>query len=324
MIKMTESSTDDIHMPKHLATLTPKFREWVLILNDGTHAKVLSTHLYTVIQPFWTTDWIFKILDIEREVGHAICGWPTSKGTPCKCHPIPEDKIENIKMIGKCGRHSRPEISKSNDYYNDHSIEELKFNDIDIIQLPSYKMLMSMAENLLPTCTDCDFRFKCNERDKDYDRCVIQKKQFEKFMTGIIKENRLVEISDQILAFTLVTAFMDFIKTLRFEANRGLSDTIDNGMMGLRIQLNRLIQQNMRTLAIDRKTRLFIKKDGKLESSNLDFAKLIAESDIHEVTKKTRPMTVTSVKSIPRTFQGVDGDLIIDQEIDASSNEEEQ
>lgn len=305
-------------VPTHLAPLKPKLRDLVLTLSDGSRAEVLSTELYTVIQTFWSVDWIYKVYDAEREVGRAICGWPTHDSKPCKNNPVPEERIENVQVVGKCGLHSKPSALAED---NDMHIKEVSFDSYgEVTELPAYKTLMSIAEDLLPTCTDCDFRFKCKDRDKELDRCAVQRRIFEKFMVGILRENKLVDITDQMLAFTLVTAFIDYIKTLQYEAYTGLSDTVSGGWMGLRLQLNRVIQRNMRTLGVDRKTKLFVKRDGHRVASETDIARLLADSDMREITAESRSMTVTSVKAVKpivnRTFQGVDGELIEDREVD--------
>ena len=160
------------------------------------------------------------------------------------------------------------------------------------------------------------------KRDEETNRCTVQRGLFEKFMVAIIQENRLVDITDQILAFTLVTSFIDYIKTLQYEAYSGLSDTVSGGWLNMRNQLNRLIQQNMRALAVDRKTKLFYKEGGQRITTDKDLSLLLTDPDAREYTAETRSMSVTSVKRIhtPKTFTGVDGEQIIDQEVDLDND----
>ena len=277
--------------PKHLTPFNPKLRDLVLTLSDGSKAKVLSTELYTVIQTFWSVDWVYKVYEAELEVGRAICGWPTHEGKPCKNSPVPEEKIDNLEVVGKCGLHSKPQ---SVEEVEDMHIKDISFESYgEITELPSYKLLMSIAEDLLPTCTDCDFRFKCKKRDEETNRCTVQRGLFEKFMVAIIQENRLVDITDQILAFTLVTSFIDYIKTLQYEAYSGLSDTVSGGWLNMRNQLNRLIQQNMRALAVDRKTKLFYKEGGQRITTDKDISLLLTDPEnrfpILDISRFNRP-----------------------------------
>ena len=57
------------------------------------------------IDKSWSEDYIKKVEELEKQLGHSICGYPTEDGTPCTRWPS--------SVLGRCLKHADPDtISK--------------------------------------------------------------------------------------------------------------------------------------------------------------------------------------------------------------------
>lgn len=304
---MTESKPPD--------PLKYNLRDSSVTTSDGEEHPVLVTDHWTIINPKWSYDWVRKVIAAERTVGHAICGWETAGGTPCRNHPIPDEKIENIKMVGRCGLHSKPPPPADPAKY-----------DITVIDKP---MLLSrhnptsitlrrMADDIFTRCDKCTYRYKCDKADGS-EPCVDEIELFDELMPRIDNEYGLDSVVDQVSALTLVVSIIDYIKTLKYERFKGREDAKDTGELGQRMQLVRLIHQIMKSLAIDRKTRIILRRGDHTYMPQKTLSQLLAdtETDI-EIRSEIKSMTVKASKpmSMGKTILGIDGKPIIDAEVD--------
>lgn len=305
---MTESS-------KSTDPLKYNLRDWSVTTSDGEEHPVLVTDHWTIINPKWSYDWVRKVIAAERTVGHAICGWETAGGTPCRNHPIPDEKIENIKMVGRCGLHSKPPPPADPAKY-----------DITVIDKPmplsghnpTSITLRRMADDIFTRCDKCTYQYKCDKANGS-EPCVDEIELFDELMPRIDSEYGLDNVVDQVSALTLVVSIIDYIKTLKYERFKGREDAKDTGELGQRMQLVRLIHQIMKSLAIDRKTRIILRRGDHTYMPQKTLSQLLAdtETDI-EIRSEIKSMTVKASKpmSVGKTILGIDGKPIIDAEVD--------
>lgn len=305
---MTESS-------KPTDPLKYNLRDWSVTTSDGEEHPVLVTDHWTIINPKWSYDWVRKVIAAERTVGHAICGWETAGGTPCRNHPIPDEKIENIKMVGRCGLHSKPPPPADPAKY-----------DITVIDKPmplsghnpTSITLRRMADDIFTRCDKCTYQYKCDKANGS-EPCVDEIELFDELMPRIDSEYGLDNVVDQVSALTLVVSIIDYIKTLKYERFKGREDAKDTGELGQRMQLVRLIHQIMKSLAIDRKTRIILRRGDHTYMPQKTLSQLLAdtETDI-EIRSEIKSMTVKASKpmSVGKTILGIDGKPIIDAEVD--------
>lgn len=290
-------------------------RDWSVTTSDGEEHPVLVTDHWTIINPKWSYDWVRKVIAAERTVDHAICGWETAGGTPCRNHPIPDEKIENIKMVGRCGLHSKPP-----------KLAEPPRYDIKVIDKPmplsasnpTSITLRRIADDIFTRCNKCTYLYKCDKANGT-EQCVDEVKLFDELMPRIDSEYGLDSVIDQVSALTLVVSIIDYIKTLKYERFKGREDAKDTGELGQRMQLVRVIHQIMKSLAIDRKTRIVLRKGDHTYLPQKTLSQLLADTDTDiELRSEVKSMTVKSSKSMSRgkTVLGIDGKPIIDIEVD--------
>jgi len=298
--------------------LRHKLREWEVTDSEGNKIKVLMTDHWTVVPLSWSASWLVDVWAAEKEVSHAICGYPTSSNTPCKNHPINESNITNVTMVGKCGLHAGP-ITKEEP--EEMQVKEIvPVVDAGLPAVPAFKTFSDIAMQIYTRCPNCEFRFKCKENGENDGVCIKQQELFTELMGDVVSRYSLYDSVDQMLAFNMITSFIDIIKTHMYETHHGTESAMKEGMLALRLQLNRLIQQNMRTLGVDRKFRIVIKKGKDREVSDRTLAELMADKSVGEVQSATQTTTVTSFKKVPKpkehAFIDVDGKAIVDVDYD--------
>ncbi len=318
---MTTSKTEELDYNP----LRHKLREWEIDDSEGNKHKVLMTDHWTVVPLTWSASWLLQVWEAESEVGHAICGWPTSGNTPCKNFPVSEENIMNVAMVGKCGLHANPTIKEEPEEMKVKEIhhEMVPVDDAGLPVTPTFKMFSNIAMDIYTRCDNCDYRFRCDHKDLNDGVCIKQFNMFNDIMGGIVKQYSLIEVVDQMIAFNMITSFIDLIKTHLYEVHHGTESAMKEGMFALRLQLNRLIQQNMKTLGVDRKFRIVIRKGNEREVSNRTLAELMADRSVGEVQSATQTTTVTSFKKVTplkeHSFIGMDGQEIVDIEYDVET-----
>jgi len=305
--------------------LRHKLREWEVTDADGNVHKVLMTDHWTVVPLHWSASWLLDVWKAEREVGHAICGWPTLNHKPCKNYPIADEAIANVTMVGKCGLHANPPVvvePKEMQVKEIHG-EMIPVDEAGLPTVPSFKAFSDIAMNIYTRCANCEYRFRCDKEGQNDGICIKQHTLFNELMGDVVRQYSLTEAVDQMIAFNMISSFIDIIKTHLYESHHGTESAMKEGMFGLRLQLNRLIQQNMRTLGVDRKFRIVIRRGNDRQLSDRTLAELMADKSVGEIHSATQTTTVTSYKKVPEpkkhSFIDIDGKPIVDIEYEVET-----
>lgn len=280
-------------------------------LSDGS--KVLVTKNWTIIDTSWSAEWVLQVREAEDEACHAICGWRSKNGTPCKNYPI--DEKFDVDRVGRCGIHNMEEEEEL------VSMAIVDHKDTIEPQLPAevkksslFRILSTFAKENCTRCKHCSYHLKCDDVDKDNGICIKETTLLETIMTEIIIEYNLKDTIDVMMAFTLAQTFVDYVKTLRYESHFGEDSSIKDGRASLRIQLNRLLIQNQRSLAIDRKTRQLILKDGDNRTiSKTTLSELMSSSKVIDAEFQDIIPLDTGEIFRDRKFIGSDGEPIVDE-----------
>lgn len=301
-----------------------KLREWEVEDANGNTYNVLMTDHWTIIDPTWTADWVMQVMEAEREVHHKICGYPTNAGTPCKNYPIDTEEIEDEDKIGKCGLHAEEEEEPEELRVKEHNVVPLNENT-ELAESKVFHELMDIAGDMFNRCESCNYRLKCDEYNEEENaRCVKERDLFNALMEEIVQKYNLVDAIDQMSAFTLAKTFVDYVKTTLYEAHYGTSNAFEAGQIQLRMQLNRLLNQNARDLGINRKFRIMLRKDGNTRLASQDLAQLLSDSEI-EMKSETRSVKFSKKKKKrqKRRYIGTDGKPIKDREFNLEEYENE-
>lgn len=299
--------------------LRHKLREWEVTDSEGNKHKVLMTDHWTTVPLSWSASWLLQVWEAESEVGHGICGWPTSDHKPCKNYPINEENITNVTMVGKCGLHANPPAVEEPEEMQVKEIHDVvPVDEAGLPAIPAFKTFRNIAKDVYTRCSACAYKFKCDKKDQNGGVCIKEMDLFNEFMTDTVAQYNLTDSVDQMIAFNMITSFIDVIKTHMYETHYGTESAMEKGMLALRLQLNRLIQQNMRTLGVDRKFRIVIRKGNERSVSDRTLAELMADKAVGEVQSATQTTTVTSFKKVPQpkkhSFIDIDGKPIQDIE----------
>lgn len=258
--------------------------------------EVNVTPGWSVIPTHWTVPHIHEIIAAEVEQDHPICGHPTKNGDPCKKYPS-EIEGESIEDVGRCKAHKQSSLPKPNLPVTTTHAELVKDKEQWLAASPIFQALSSRAQDLWSNCNPCDFRGQCDRFEED-GSCVIEKEMFDDVVGGIVMENRLDTTIDQIMAFDISMKFVQMIKTFLYEKKYGMTRSLQDGITRLRLSLSTQIMQLSGKLAIDRKSRLVIKQNGKSRLASSDLSQLLSNMD---ETVSIKSVTATEITRGPPT-----------------------
>jgi len=296
--------------------------------------KVKMTSFYTVIDPNWSVEYILDVQEAERQVGRAICGAPKKDGTPCRMIPITLDEEPYPEEIGRCHLH-RPSMAREDvEYADDEAIgpdatttavvrsesraPAIADTGVNLPDTPVVKTIQGIAEEHYMRCQACVHRKTCELAGQNNGRCIKEKRIFEDMLMLMINENQLETVSDIVTAYTIVDTMLKLIRSSSYEASYGQIESISSGNAHYNIKLKQLLYQGLKSLGIDRRTRISIRRhDGSVERFEGSIAKALSNVDIKEVEMKTARLKVEKKKvmsSVGRTGPpiGLDGRVIED------------
>lgn len=304
---MSESDSDHPERPK-------KLRKW-----EVCGHTVDVTPGWTVIHPDWDIDWIYKIMALEIEKDGAICGYPTRQGAPCTSHPSEIDG-ENFYDVGRCMRHK------------EKALEARKSHEYDIIEVSTktavakredwlkdnkaFRSLTAVADSIFAGCEACQMKLQCKMYEQG-GTCKIEKDLFYDVFSDIVVENALNETIDKMLAFSLVTNFVQIIRSMLYEKEYGTVRSLQAGIVTLRLRLTQQMLQLANRLGIDRKSRILLNQGGVKTITQSTLSEMLSGLDasiqIESVTA-TKTQVSRTGPPIPRSdrkFIDLDGTEIV-------------
>ena len=305
---ISESDSEHPERPK-------KLRKW-----EVSGHTVDVTPGWTVIHPDWDIDWIYKIMALEIEKDRAICGYKTRQGTPCTSHPSEEVDGEDFDDVGRCSIHKRDAIEARADHSYDiveTSVKTVVANrDSWLKDNPAFKSLVAVADSIFAGCEACQMKLKCKMYASN-STCKIEKDLFYDVFSELVVENALNDTIDKMFTFSLVTNFVQIIRSMLYEKEYGTVRALQAGMVTLRLRLTQQMMQLANRMGIDRKSRILINHGGARTVAQSTLSEILSGMDAN-IQIETLTATKTHVKRIgpplprgDRKFIDLDGTEII-------------
>lgn len=293
-------------------------------IRDDTEAghPVKMTSFHTVIDPRWSLDHIYLVQETEREIGHEICGAETKDNIPCKAYPIRLDDETYPSEIGRC-KHHRPSMNEQT------QLVEVAISESRIVPASSGVLSSSLAQSLMEiatneffmTCQACINRENCDEVGQNNSKCVKEQRMFQALLVEMITSYDLDSIADYFTSISVVDTMIKIIRTSAYEGQYGIIESITSGTAQYNIHLKKLLNSTLKSLGVDRKTRITIKRgSGRTEAFEGSIAKALSNVDIDQVEMKTAIVKMSQKQVIEdiggRTGPpvGMHGEVIKDDE----------
>lgn len=304
---MSESDSDHPERPK-------KLRKW-----EVCGHTVDVTPGWSVIHPDWDVDWIYKIMALEIEKDGAICGYPTTQGAPCIRRPTEIDG-EDLDDVGRCASHKKKAIEERADRSYDiveTSTKTAVANREDWLKdNPAFKSLTAVADSIFAGCEACKLKLQCKMYEHN-GTCKIEKDLFNDVFSEIVIENALNNTIDKMFAFSLVTNFVQIIRSMLYEKEYGTVRGLQAGIVTLRLRLTQQMMQLANRLGIDRKSRILINHGGVKSVAQTTLSEILSGLDA-DVQIETLTASKTHVKRVgpppprgDRKFIDLDGTEIV-------------
>lgn len=304
---MSESDSDHPERPK-------KLRKW-----EVCGHTVDVTPGWTVIHPDWDIDWIYKIMALEIEKDGAICGYPTAQGTPCTKHPTEIDD-EDFDDVGRCTIHKKEALEAraghSYDIIEVSTKTAIANRDDWLKDNPAFKSLIAVADSIFAGCEACKLKLQCKMYEHN-GTCKIEKDLFNDVFSEIVVENALSDTIDKMFAFSLVTNFVQIIRSMLYEKEYGTVRGLQAGIVTLRLRLTQQMMQLANRMGIDRKSRILINHGGVKSVAQTTLSEILSGLDA-DVQIESVTATKTHVKRIgpplprgDRKFIDLDGTEIV-------------
>lgn len=258
-------------------------------VRDDTVAghPVKMTSFHTVVDPHWSTDYFYIVQSTERKAGHEICGAETTENIPCKAYPIKLDDEPYPDEIGRCNHH-RPSMSEQTEMVEVISSEKAQ-QVSDKLSSPLARSLMEIAtEQFFLKCQACIKRTDCDEVGMNDNRCVKEQRLFEALLVALVESYDLDSIADYFTSISVVDTMVKIIRTSAYESEYGLTESIMSNVSGYNMHLKKLLNSTLKSLGVDRKTRITIKRSGgRIEAFEGSIAKALSSAKVDEVEMKT-------------------------------------
>lgn len=291
---------------------------------DGHPVKMTSFH--TVVDQHWSLSHLAIVQAAEREVGHEICGAKTINDNACKKYPHHIDGEPYPSEIGRCEIHrasmtktdSEVEIIDDTTELIDvgNSALSLLNNNRSMRETPTSRMLMNIAEDMYMRCDNCMIRSQCPKVDENNGVCVIERERFSMLLKEMILEENLTSISDQITAISVIDTVIKMIRTTVHENRFGISEALAQGTAQYNAKLKELLYKGLKTLAIDRKTKISIRrKGGQSEDWDGSIAQALSNASVEEIELKSARMKLDlkhAQEPLPVSPKGIHGEVIKD------------
>ena len=261
-------------------------------IRDDTMAghPVKMTSFHSVIDPDWTPDYVYLVQKTEREAGHEICGAETVDLTPCRAYPLRLEDEPYPEEIGRC-KHHRPSMNEPSLEIIELATSEKPLKKVESRQLasPLAQSLMEIASNdFFMTCQACINRNNCDEVGQNDSKCVKEQRLFEALLVEMVDNYDLDSIADYFTSISVVDTMIKIIRTSAYEGQYGLIEAINSGTAQYNIHLKKLLNSTLKSLGVDRKTRITVKHgSGRTEEFDGSLAKALSAVKIEEVEMKT-------------------------------------
>jgi hypothetical protein len=271
-------------------------------IRDDTEAghPVKMTSFHTVIDPRWGLDYVYLVQETERETGHEICGAETKDNVPCRAYPLKLEEELYSSEIGRC-KHHRPSMNEMTD------LVEVAISESRIVPVKSGALTSPLARSLMEiavneffmVCEACVSREYCDEAGENNGRCIKEKRLFESLLVEMINSYDLDSIADYFTSISVVDTMIKIIRTSAYEAQYGIVQSLESNTANYNMHLKKLLNSTLKTLGVDRKTRISIKRSGgKIEAFEGSIAKALSSVKIDKVEMKTATVKMSQKRVI--------------------------